>query len=562
MGQVVTKPTTDASEIVSGVFAPARLASGSPRAGRVPVSDGAGSQIWEDLPPGPQGPAGPAGPTGPQGPEGPQGIPGVGVPAGGAAGHVLRKASAASFDTEWAAPSGGGSPGGVEGSVQVRAGSAFAGYDSFRFLAASHKLVLGSYAVTATIAGADGIHDDESPSGLPQNGRDLILRGGRGGDSENTIIAANGGKVRIEGGVGGVCTYQGGGINGNSGDVEIFGGVAETDASFGQAPGSPGEVRLGVGSTEVLRVRATGAVRFAPLATMSATSPLVGDSFFSSAVGDNTLVLFAGAAGWARVATELRSNTFAAGTTQTFTCVTAFPGPTGDASWTVIGTGHLVTGGSDNVAIGRGNRVGTAFWNEKNVAVGVGNTNERGGSVCIGVNNRASGGVAIGSNAIASGQDSVVIGRDATCSQNMGILIGTTSINHFGCASFGHGPNQGTTRGNQLVFSVGTAGIGDASLLLRSSFGSFRGAPSFEVLTERADSTWATRKLRARLLTFDTDARECIRLEASGSAPMLGFFGAPAVVRPSVDPAATDAATTQSLVNSIRAALINLGLVI
>lgn len=74
-------------------------------------------------PPGPQGPQGPAGATGPQGdpgptgptgatgatgatgpegPTGPQGDPGLGVPAGGATGEVLRKASSTDNDTEWA----------------------------------------------------------------------------------------------------------------------------------------------------------------------------------------------------------------------------------------------------------------------------------------------------------------------------------------------------------------------------------------------------------------------------------------------------------------------------
>jgi len=88
--------------------------------------------------PGPEGPAGPMGPegsqgdpgptgstgatgppgstgaTGPQGDPGPQGVqgtPGVGVPAGGATGTVLTKASAADFNTVWQAAAGGGAAG-------------------------------------------------------------------------------------------------------------------------------------------------------------------------------------------------------------------------------------------------------------------------------------------------------------------------------------------------------------------------------------------------------------------------------------------------------------------
>jgi hypothetical protein len=46
----------------------------------------------------------------------------------------------------------------------------------------------------------------------------------------------------------------------------------------------------------------------------------------------------------------------------------------------------------------------------------------------------------------------------------------------------------------------------------------------------------------------------------TNSTQKLGFYGSTPVVRPSVNAAATDAATTQSLANSLRSALINLGL--
>lgn len=62
----------------------------------------------ETGPQGPQGPIGLTGPAGPQGATGPQGPAGVGVPAGGATGQVLAKASSTNFDTEWVDQSGGG----------------------------------------------------------------------------------------------------------------------------------------------------------------------------------------------------------------------------------------------------------------------------------------------------------------------------------------------------------------------------------------------------------------------------------------------------------------------
>ncbi len=79
------------------------------------------------------------------------------------------------------------------------------------------------------------------------------------------------------------------------------------------------------------------------------------------------------------------------------------------------------------------------------------------------------------------------------------------------------------------------------------------------------NSTWvvatdASRTSRTVLSVYDTAAREVLRGEASGTAPMIGFLGAAAVVRQTLAAAAVDAATTQTLANSLRTALINLGL--
>jgi hypothetical protein len=74
------------------------------------------------------------------------------------------------------------------------------------------------------------------------------------------------------------------------------------------------------------------------------------------------------------------------------------------------------------------------------------------------------------------------------------------------------------------------------------------------------DAADATRKARVALFTYDTAVRENIRIEASGTAPLIGFLGAAAVARQAVGAAATDPATTQTLANNIRTALINLGL--
>lgn len=56
---------------------------------------------------GPKGDTGPQGETGATGATGPQGPAGVGVPAGGTTGQVLKKASGTDYDAEWANPSDG-----------------------------------------------------------------------------------------------------------------------------------------------------------------------------------------------------------------------------------------------------------------------------------------------------------------------------------------------------------------------------------------------------------------------------------------------------------------------
>ncbi len=51
------------------------------------------------------------------------------------------------------------------------------------------------------------------------------------------------------------------------------------------------------------------------------------------------------------------------------------------------------------------------------------------------------------------------------------------------------------------------------------------------IRTEWATAADATRKARMSLLAYDTAAREGIRIEASGTVPMIGFLGAAAVAR-------------------------------
>lgn len=80
--------------------------------------------------------------------------------------------------------------------------------------------------------------------------------------------------------------------------------------------------------------------------------------------------------------------------------------------------------------------------------------------------------------------------------------------------------------------SAGTpaAGFGvGQKFRLKSSTTSSQDA--FELTTEWVVATHASRTARGKLIAYDTAARECIRIEASGSAPMVGFFGAAAVIQ-------------------------------
>lgn len=82
----------------------------------------------------------------------------------------------------------------------------------------------------------------------------------------------------------------------------------------------------------------------------------------------------------------------------------------------------------------------------------------------------------------------------------------------------------------------------------------------------RLFSSWvsnvdATRTARLQVHAYDaTAAREGLRIEADGAVARLGFYGATAVVRPTVPAAATDPATTMALANALRTALVTLGL--
>lgn len=106
---------------------------------------------------------------------------------------------------------------------------------------------------------------------------------------------------------------------------------------------------------------------------------------------------------------------------------------------------------------------------------------------------------------------------------------------------------------------IPTVGFGARSRVqMHSSTNTTRSAFDRDVIWITA--TDASRKARVVFNVYDTLAREALRIEASGAAPMVGFLGATAAVRQTLPIAATNAATTQALANSLRDALITFGL--
>jgi hypothetical protein len=109
-----------------------------------------------------------------------------------------------------------------------------------------------------------------------------------------------------------------------------------------------------------------------------------------------------------------------------------------------------------------------------------------------------------------------------------------------------------TTASTVMLFdhaSSGTPAAGFGSqVLIRQSSDTTANRNAALILTEWVTAADASRTARVSLWAYDaTTARECIRVQSSGSAPMLGFYGNGAVVQPT--------STTD-----LRTALINLGL--
>lgn len=115
-------------------------------------------------------------------------------------------------------------------------------------------------------------------------------------------------------------------------------------------------------------------------------------------------------------------------------------------------------------------------------------------------------------------------------------LAGNTFSGTQAIASTDAGTNNTVTLTSVNRASSGTPAVGfgvQHLVYLKSNNTSNRDAATD--IIEWATATDASRKVRRRFNVYDTAAREALRLEASGSAAMIGFLGASAVVRQTGD---------------------------
>jgi hypothetical protein len=118
---------------------------------------------------------------------------------------------------------------------------------------------------------------------------------------------------------------------------------------------------------------------------------------------------------------------------------------------------------------------------------------------------------------------------------------GITEVLHLGHDLIGT-PSVGF--GTRLTLAADTNGASDRT--------------QAEIETSWQTVTDASRKARVVHRVYDTAARECIRLEADGTNPLLGFFGATAVGKPGATADVKDALVNLGLITDSGATPLNL----
>lgn len=266
-------------------------------------------------------------------------------------------------------------------------------------------------------------------------------------------------------------------------------------------------------------------------------------------------------------ATKLGQFVPTSGKTLTVSNSLTLAGTDGDTATVPVGGGTLAVRGADNVfSVAQGVRVAASGvaaglhvpWITGDALPAMVGGASTSGNAQTGVLGRSDSGVGV-SGTSTSGQG--IQGSSATGSGVLGVLSGAGSsaleARYTGSAT---NVQAGLILRNSTS-GTGATGTGCAiNFLAKTTTTNSRFqaqiVPSWAVATEGSQ----TGRLTVNVFDSAVVAREILRGEASGSAALLGFFGHGAAAQPTLSAAATDAATTQTLANSLRTALINLGL--
>lgn len=305
--------------------------------------------------------------------------------------------------------------------------------------------------------------------------------------------------------------------------------------------------------------------------TLQAGLPISGSAAsFSGLVQAGT---FSGAAtGLTGTAASLTAGTASAAPASGLTGGTLASGVT-VSSLTSVGTlGSLVVSGSGSISCSNGTSSeqfgsgATTSAQPKCLAMGAGATitvqDGLGQSMAIGPSATAYGhnAVAIGYNANASsGADAFALGTSSVAGPS-GVSVGTlTTTGTDGVAvgllasatgsrsvAIGKSTNDGgfqqtvtigysaiATRDGQFVWC--SRDFSSPQFIVTTNVSDFSIKPQYSIDSSWVSNTPGSQKARVTISAWDTAAREAVRIEASGSAAMVGFFGANAVVQQSGD---------------------------
>lgn len=233
-----------------------------------------------------------------------------------------------------------------------------------------------------------------------------------------------------------------------------------------------------------------------------------------------------------------------------------------------IGNGAAASGSFGELAIGfSASATGTSGGNAV-IAIGPLASASGDKSASIGYQTVSSqGGFAMGNQANATGVRAFAMGYSTSATHNASICLGgfatSTATNQLTIGSATDPITKIAFPGGAPVLSPASAStIGWIVRGLASQTATLmqlQGISSTSTAREMADidAVWATatdasRKARLVLSAWDTSGREGLRIEASGSAPMIGFFGGTANTKQAVAGKLASATTVADLVATLQ----------